>query len=431
MLSGGTIAPREIGVASGRVAAICELGADLPGAEIFTLAPDEILVPGLVDAHVHVNEPGRTEWEGFASATRAAAAGGTTTLIDMPLNSVPSTINEPALFYKQLVAAGQLYVDTGFWGGAVPGNRDDLLPLHRAGVFGFKCFLADSGVPEFPPLNHEQLEEYLPALAGFGGLLIVHAEDAETLAHAPSAFDSADYDRFLSSRPPEAELRAIEAVVSRVRRSGARSHILHLSAGDALKTIAAAKSEGLDISAETCPHYLTLTADEIPPGGTTYKCCPPIREPGNADRLWQGLLDGTIDYIASDHSPATADTKNGGFDTAWGGIASLQLSLPLVWTEARRRGIGLERVVDWMATRPARRLGLADKGDIAIGSAADFAVFVPEESFTVDAARLEHKNSITPYHGRTLFGIVRRTYLHGRAIDRNTPTGRIVTPGMT
>ena len=424
-------APREVGIRDGRIAAIAPRGAGLLGEEVVELAPDETLLPGLVDAHVHVNEPGRTEWEGFASATRAAAAGGVTTILDMPLNSVPSTVNSPALEYKQLFAERNAFVDVGFWAGAVPGNLPEMRSLHEDGVFGFKGFLLHSGVDEFPPLTPDELEAALAETASCGSLMIVHAEDAETIDSAPQP-EGATYESFLRSRPRDAENLAIAAVIERTRRTGGRSHILHLSSSDALGMIAAAKREGLDISVETCPHYLTLTAEEVPDGATDFKCCPPVRERDNRELLWQGLVDGTIDYIASDHSPSTLELKDlpdGDFAVAWGGVSSLQLGLSLIWTEARRRGNGLGQVVRWMSTQPAQRAGLDAKGDLRVGLDADLAVFAEDETYVVDASALHHRHPITPYEGRELSGRVRRTYLRGRPVDLETPTGTLLRRG--
>ena len=428
VLTSAGLAPCEVGVRRGRIVAIEPLGSGLIGAETVSLGEDEVLIPGLVDTHVHVNEPGRTDWEGFASATKAAAAGGVTTIIDMPLNSIPSTVSVPALELKRLHARRQVFVDVGFWGGAVPGNATELRDLYDEGVFGFKCFLADSGVAEFPHLEPEELEEYLAELRTFDAPMIVHAEDGRAIDRAPHAAGDS-YRRFLASRPRGAENLAIAELIERVRWTGARAHILHLSSSDALPMIRTAKAEGLPLTAETCPHYLTLLAEEIPNGATAYKCCPPIREVGNRELLWEGLLDGTIDDIASDHSPATVELKdlaNGDFGVAWGGIASVQLGLSLIWTEARRRGLGLQQVVDWMATKPARRVGLAGKGKLALGCDADFAVFAPDEAFVVDAARLHHKNPLTPYQGKALSGVVRRTFLRGTEVDYTTPRGRLL-----
>ncbi len=380
---------------------------------------------------MHVNEPGRTEWEGFASATRAAAAGGVTTFIDMPLNSIPPTVTVEALELKRAVARDQVFVDVGFWGGAIPGNTDQLRPLHDGGVFGFKCFLIDSGVDEFPPLAPDEMERDLKELAALDTMMLVHAEDADTIGHAPHC-EGDHYDTFLASRPRDAENLAIAEVIERARRTNARVHILHLSSSDALPMIAAAKREGVRLTAETCPHYLALCAEEIPDGATQFKCCPPIREESNRELLWQGLLDGTIDTIASDHSPSTLDLKDldhGDFGVAWGGVSSLQLGLPVIWTEARKRGIPLTQVVEWMAAQPARLARLTRKGRVAIGSDADLAVFAADESFVVDVAKLMHKNPITPYAGRTLHGVVRRTYLRGQVVDGRTPRGTLLRSG--
>lgn len=429
---GTNFSPREIGVKDGKIVAIEPLGAGLKGTRVVELADDETLIPGLVDTHVHVNEPGRTEWEGFASATRAAAAGGVTTIVDMPLNSVPATVNVPALEYKQLFAQPNAFVDVGFWGGAVPGNKPHLRDLHDHGVFGFKCFLLHSGVDEFPHLEADEMEEALAEVKTFDSLLIVHAEDSRTIDRAPSPQGDV-YENFLHSRPRGAENIAIAEVIERTRWTGARSHILHLSSSDALPMIESAKRDGLDITVETCPHYLTLLAEEIPNGATAFKCCPPVREVSNREKLWEGLLDGTIDYIVSDHSPSTLDLKdlgNGDFGVAWGGVSSLQLGLSLIWTEARRRGIGLEKVLQWMSTRPAERVGLRHKGRISLGYDADMAVFAEDDSFVVDAATLNHKNPITPYQGKVLSGKVRQTFVGGQEVDYKTPRGRLLHRGQ-
>ncbi|CAL8896467.1 allantoinase AllB [Kocuria varians] len=429
---GDTFAPREVGVRDGKIAAVEPLGTGLRGARVVELAEDETLIPGLVDTHVHVNEPGRTEWEGFATATRAAAAGGVTTIVDMPLNSVPATVNVAALEYKRLFARQNAFVDIGFWGGAVPGNKADLRPLHDDGVFGFKCFLLHSGVDEFPHLEADEMEEALAELKTFNSLLIVHAEDSRTIDRAPQP-NGAVYENFLKSRPRGAENIAIAEVIERTRWTGARSHILHLSSSDAIPMIRSAKNDGLDITVETCPHYLTLLSEEIPDGATAFKCCPPVREVSNREKLWEGLIDGAIDYIVSDHSPSTLDLKdlgNGDFGVAWGGVSSLQLGLSLIWTEARRRGVGLERVLQWMSTRPAERVGLRNKGRLALGYDADMAVFAQDESYVVDAQRLNHKNPITPYQGKVLSGKVRKTFVGGREVDYETPTGRLLSRGQ-
>ncbi|MFE6509699.1 allantoinase AllB [Nocardioides sp. NPDC057767] len=418
----------SVGIRSGRIAAVGP--GDLTADRVVDLADDEVLMPGVVDAHVHVNDPGRTEWEGFASATRAAAAGGVTTIVDMPLNSIPPTCDLAALALKRKTAWRQVFVDVGFWGGAIPGNVADLRPLHEAGVSGFKCFLLHSGVDEFPPLDAEQLELAMREIAAFDGLLIVHAEDAHAIEHAPAA-GGGTYERFLHSRPRGAENLAIAQVIELARWTGCRVHILHVSSSDVLAMLASARRDGVAVTAETCPHYLTFAAEEIPDGATQYKCCPPIREAANRELLWQGLRDGVIDMVVTDHSPSTPDLKaldTGDFGVAWGGISSLQLGLSAVWTEARARGFALTDVARWMSAAPARHAGLPGKGQIAVGHDADFAVLAPDDTFVVDAARLHHKNAVTPYHGRTLAGVVRETWLRGEKIDiEAAPQGRLLS----
>ena len=429
---GGEERAASVVVRSGRVVAVEPLDADIAAERVVELSGDEVLLPGLVDTHVHVNEPGRTEWEGFASATRAAAAGGVTTIIDMPLNSIPPTVSVPALEEKRAAARDQAYIDVGFWGGAIPGNLADLRPLHDAGVFGFKCFLLHSGVDEFPHVSPAELRAALAEAATFGGLVIVHAEDADTIDAAPPPVGRG-YAGFLGSRPKEAEERAIALVVDAVRETGGRAHILHLSDADAVPLLDKAQAEGLPVTVETCPHYLTLEAEQIPDGATQFKCCPPIRDRDNRDRLWEGLSRGTIRTIVSDHSPSTAELKLldlGDFGQAWGGIAGLQLGLPAIWTEARERGHGLADVVRWMGENTADQVGLRDRGRIAVGAAADFVVFAPDESFTVDAASLRHKNAVCAYAGRTLTGAVRQTWLHGTPVDFDAePRGRLLSRG--
>ncbi|MYU54448.1 MULTISPECIES: allantoinase AllB [Streptomyces] len=419
----------SVSVRDGRIAAVLPYDARPPAGARVEDFGDDVLLPGLVDTHVHVNDPGRAEWEGFRSATGAAAAGGITTLVDMPLNSLPPTTTVGHLDTKRAAARGAAHIDVGFWGGAVPGNVEDLRPLFDAGVFGFKCFLSPSGVDEFPELTPEQLAAALGEIARFDGLLIVHAEDPGHLERAPRA-SGPHYAGFLASRPRAGENDAIAGLIALAERLAARVHVLHLSSGDALPLIAAAKRAGVRISVETCPHFLTLTAEEVPDGATEFKCCPPIREAANQEALWQGLADGTIDCVVSDHSPATADLKTADFGTAWGGISSLQLGLPAVWTAARRRGHTLEDVARWMATAPAALVGLGQKGAIEPGRDADFAVLAPEETFTVDPAALRHRNKITAYAGKTLHGVVRSTWLRGHRINDGTtltePTGRLL-----
>ncbi|TCC42564.1 allantoinase AllB [Kribbella speibonae] len=424
--------PAAVGVRDGRIVAISPYDAELDAATELRLGDDEVLLPGLVDSHVHVNDPGRTDWEGFTSATKAAAAGGVTTIVDMPLNSIPPTCDVPALTLKRKTAETQSYVDVGFWGGAIPGNVPDLRPLHDAGVFGYKCFLLHSGVDEFPPLDADQLAAAMRELSTFDGLLIVHAEDAHRIDEATEP-NGASYEAFLNSRPRVAENEAVAQVIELARETGCRVHILHVSSADILPLLTQARNDGVRITAETCPHYLSFTAEDIPDGATQYKCCPPIREAANRELLWEGLRDGTIDQVVSDHSPSTIDLKHldtGDFGTAWGGIASLQLGLPAVWTEARRRGFTLADVVRWMAAAPAAQTGLTMKGGIEVGYDADFCVLAPDETFTVDAHQLQHKNAITPYDGRTLTGVVRSTWLRGAPVDIAVdPRGRLLTRG--
>jgi allantoinase len=413
--------PASVHVRDGRIAQIGPYETD--GAEDLG---ELVLMPGLVDTHVHVNEPGRTAWEGFASATRAAAAGGVTTILDMPLNSIPPTIDTAALETKRAAAVGKSFVDVGFWGGAVPGNAAALPGLYEAGVFGFKAFLIDSGVPEFPPLSPAELDT---ALATVDALFVLHAEDPQTVRSAPS---SARYADFVASRPAAAETRAVATVLAAARRTGARVHILHLSAADALPMLADARDDGVRVTAETCPHYLTLSAEWIPDGATEYKCCPPIRDHANRDALWDGLAEGTIDCVVSDHSPCTPDLKrldSGDFAAAWGGIASVQLGLPTVWTAARARGFALADVVAWMARRPADLAGLVHKGRIEVGADADLVAFDPDATWVVDAGTLHHRNPVTPYHGQRLQGVVRTTWLRGVPVDAVTPHGRLLVRG--
>jgi allantoinase len=422
----GALRPCSVGVRAGRIVAVAAYDAPLDAAEVSDLAADEVLLPGLVDTHVHVNEPGRTEWEGFETATAAAAAGGVTTIVDMPLNSIPPTCDVSALKVKRASARGRCHVDVGFWGGAIPGNAADLRPLHEAGVFGFKCFLLPSGVDEFPPLDQAGLELAMREIAAFGGLLIVHAEDAGEITGVPPG---PGYAGFLGSRPPAAEQRAIETLLAAAARTGVRVHVLHLSSAAALPAIGAARDRGVRVSVETCPHYLSFAAEEIPDGATWFKCCPPIRDAANRGALWRGLRAGQIDCVVSDHSPCPAELKTGDFAGAWGGIASLQLGLSAVWTAARPRDVPLAEVIEWMSARPAALCGLARKGALAVGRDADMCAFAPEASLVVDAAALRHRNAVSAYHGKRLTGLVRRTWLRGRPVDgdeQGKSTGQVL-----
>ncbi|MCW2696603.1 MAG: allB [Modestobacter sp.] len=421
--------PAAVHVTDGRIRAVT--GFHDAGGNAATLADDEVLIPGLVDSHVHVNEPGRTEWEGFASATRAAAAGGVTTIVDKPLNSIPPTVDVKALHVKRQAAEGQVSVDVAFWGGAVPGNASQLPQLLAAGAVGVKCFLLDSGVPEFPPLDDEQLRVVLIELAAVDGLLIAHCEDDDVIAAAPDP-GGTRYATFLASRPGAAEETAIGRLISAARDTGARVHVVHLADADSLPLVRAARADGVRITVETCPHYLTFSAEDVPDGDTSYKCCPPIREAAHREALWAALAAGEIDLVVSDHSPCTPELKRldvGDFGLAWGGIAGLQVALPAVWTGARARGLTLSDVVRWMSEAPARLAGLPGKGGIVAGRDADLVAFAPDERRVVGP--LHHRNPVTPYAGRELAGVVRRTWLRGLVVEPDgAPAGRLLIRGQ-
>lgn len=399
---------------------------DVPAGAVVHDAGELVVMAGIVDTHVHINEPGRTDWEGFSTATRAAAAGGITTLVEMPLNSIPATTSLAAFRKKVAAAAGKLWVDTGFWGGVVPGNAAELKGLWEAGVFGFKCFLVPSGVDEFACVGEADLRAALPELATLGAPSLAHSEvpgpiESVKKRGATATGDAAKrYASWLASRPREAEHEAIALLVKLAREYKARVHVVHLSSADAVPLLKEAKARGVAISVETCPHYLTFAAEEIADGATQFKCAPPIRERENRERLWAALGDGTIDLIATDHSPCPPAMKmmeDGDFLRAWGGIASLQISLPAVWTEARQRGYAVPRVAGWMCESPAKLAGLEKrKGAIAVGRDADFVIWDPEAAFRVDPGQLHHRHKVTPYAGREMKGAVRTTFLRGRKI---------------
>ncbi|MDF9716810.1 allantoinase AllB [Nocardioides sp. ChNu-99] len=422
VLVGDAFVPATVVVQRGRIAAVEAYEHEAEGV-VVQAADTAYVVPGVVDTHVHVNEPGRTEWEGFASATRAAALGGATTLVDMPLNSLPPTTTVEHLRVKRAVARDQLMVDVGFWGGAVPGNVGDLEPLWDAGVLGFKCFLAPSGVDEFPPLDPAQFLLALREVARFDGLMIVHAEDAGVLAAAPQEAGGS-YRAFVRSRPHEAETAAIRQVIDGARETGARVHVLHLSSARALGMIADARAEGLRLTVETCPHYLVFDAERVPHGAAQFKCCPPIRDAGNREELWAALRAGIIDCVVSDHSPATAEEKgrgDGDLQQAWGGVSGLQVGLAVMAAEARRRGIGLAEVSRWMSRHTADLVGFGHKGRIAVGADADLAVYDTGVDFRVEAAQLAHRNPISAYDGIRYGGRVVRTVVRGDAVDVDRP----------
>jgi allantoinase len=411
-------------IADGRINSVIDYAA-VPDCPVEDLG-DKVLMPGLVDTHVHINEPGRTEWEGFNTATQAAAAGGITTVVDMPLNCTPVTTTADALRQKLDALGDQLWVDCGFWGGVVPDNLDDLEELLRAGVLGVKSFTIHSGIDDFPKVDESHIRRALPILAAHQVPYLIHAELDR--ANTPPADIGSSYQSFLASRPPSWETDAIDLLIdladeARLAGHNARVHIVHLSCADAIPAIARAQGRGLAITAETCPHYLTLFAEACPDGKTLYKCCPPIREDANRTALWQGLAQGTIEFVVSDHSPCTPQLKHldsGDLDKAWGGISSLQFGLPLIWSEARERGFSLPAVVEWMATRPAQFAGLgARKGRIAPGYDADLVVFDDSGSFTISPEIIKYRHKITPYEGQQVTGIVERTLLRGHEIFAN------------
>ncbi len=421
VLLGDAIAPASIHISRGRIARI---GAfeEAPG-DVLDVDDRQVVMPGVVDAHVHINEPGRTEWEGFATATRAAARGGITTVVDMPLNCIPVTTTRDAVRAKDAALREHIHVDVAFWGGVVPGNERELEGMLEEGLPGFKCFLVHSGIDDFVNVTEDDLRRAMPILARHGAVLLVHAEDPESIARAEALLHDADpraYATFLASRPRVSEDLAIERMVRLSGETACRTHIVHLSSSGGAPLVRDAKRAGVPITAETCPHYLTFAAEEIPAGQTPFKCCPPIRERDNREALWAALRDGTISQVVSDHSPCTPVLKKletGDFMAAWGGIAGLQLGLSAVWTEASARGFSLLDLSRWTSRETAALARLGDrKGAIAVGRDADLVCFDPDETFTVDAGSIEHRHKVTPWAGRTLRGVVHRTLLRGETI---------------
>ena len=412
-------------VRGGRIEAI--LGAESAPPDVTLLDVGEAaLLPGLVDSHVHVNEPGRTEWEGFTSATRAAAAGGVTTIVDMPLNSAPVTTSADALARKRDEAHRQPWVDCAFWGGLVPGNAREIPRLLDAGACGVKAFLVHSGIDDFPEASEADLRAALPILAERGAPLIVHAELPD--ARAPGPGDPRRFLDYVASRPASWEEHAAALLARLAGEFQARIHIVHVSAAGAARLVGEAKRDGVPLSAESCPHYLALDAEAVPDGRTEFKCAPPLRDARNREALWAALRAGVIEMVVSDHSPCPPELKlleRGDFAAAWGGIASLQLALPVVWTEARARGFSLADLASWMSAAPARLAGLAArKGRLAPGYDADLVVFDPEASFVVEPEALHHRHKLTPYAGRVLHGVVRQTFVGGRLVyDAGTFAG--------
>ena len=433
-----TVNPASVHIRDGIIVALGEWD-DLPAQIPQIDAGDAVVMPGLVDAHVHVNEPGRTEWEGFTTATRAAAAGGVTTLVDMPLNSIPPTTTQDGFARKLAAAQGKCWIDVAFWGGVIPGNTYELKPLFKAGVRGFKCFLIHSGVDEFPHVTESNLLEAMPELAKLDSVLLVHAELPEPIENVAAELENdnpQDYQTFLKSRPRASENEAVELMIRLCRETEARVHIVHHSSSDVLPLLKLARKEGLPLTVETCPHYLTFAAEEIPDGATHFKCCPPVRERKNREKLWEALADGVIDMVVSDHSPCTPNLKlleTGDFLDAWGGIAALQFSLPAIWTELQKRGFGLRELTRWMSAAPAKLAGLDKrKSRLAVGFDADIVIFQPEKEFAVVPEIIEFKNKLTPYAGMNLRGVVEATYVRGTKVYENgqfsaNPIGILLT----
>lgn len=411
--------PAAIEVKDGKIKAI------YPGANVISPFPvidygDSVIMPALVDTHAHINEPGRTDWEGFETATRAAASGGIAVVIDMPLNCIPPTTTLANLAAKTAAAEGKCSIDYGFWGGAIPGNSAEFAAMVEKGVPGFKAFMIDSGVEEFPMSTESDLRAAMTVLASLKVPLLVHAELDQRKFPPSLETNPRAYKKYVDSRPAHWEVDAIKLVIRLMRETGCQVHIVHLSAAEALPEIVQAKSEALPLTVETCPHYLTLSAEEIAEGATQFKCAPPIRGAANRDQLWAALVSGAIDFIVSDHSPCTPALKlaeTGDFDKAWGGIAGLQFSLSAIWTEMHRRGLPLERLAKWMSAGPAKFAGLeARKGSLAPGKDADLTVWEPEQSFEVTPESIRHRHPVTPYSGRTLLGKVHTTFVRGVAV---------------
>lgn len=416
------VRPAALHIHRGRIETVAAFD-DVPAEAQLRDAGTLVIMPGVVDTHVHVNEPGRTEWEGFATATRAAAAGGVTTIVDMPLNSVPATTTVAALEAKRAAARHRISVDVAFWGGVVPGNTGELQGLCDAGVRGFKCFLVPSGVDEFPAVDEDDLRAALPVLAERGVPLLAHAELPGPIAAAAASAigrDPRDHRTWLETRPAEAELGAIELLIRLAREFGARIHIVHVATAEAIPLLRSAREEGLRVTAETCPHYLTFAAEDVPDGATEFKCAPPIRGRGNREALWQAVRDDDLDLVATDHSPCPPSMKcrgSGDFLKAWGGVASLQLGLSATWTGLSARGGTLERLVDLLSAAPAHLAGLQPrKGVLAAGADADLVIWDPDGTFAVDGDRLHHRHKLTPYHGVTLRGTVAATFVRGQLV---------------
>ena len=410
------------------VVSISEIPSDCPVEDM----KNDVVMPGLVDTHVHINEPGRTDWEGFETATKAAAAGGITTLVDMPLNCIPVTTTVDALNEKIAATKNQLWVDCGFYGGLIPDNLQDIESLADAGVLGFKAFLSHSGIDEFPNINEKHLREALPIFANKGIPILVHAELENG---AIQSENHSTYKSFQDSRPKSWENNAVKLLIQLSKEFDARIHIVHLSSADILAEIAQTRNDGYPISVETCPHYLHFSSEHISDGDTRFKCAPPIWESDNKEKLWSGLENGLINFITSDHSPCTAELKNlevGDFEKAWGGISSIQFTLPVIWTECKTRGYSMDQLINWMSKQPAKFIGKdQQKGQISPGFDADLVCWNPDEKYIIQKEAIHHKNKLTPYEGESLYGVVNATFLRGQKVYENgeflgNPTGEII-----
>ena len=427
IISNRTITPDGIKraavlISNGKIADVVD---DMPEGELpVTDVGDNILMPGIVDPHVHINEPGRTDWEGFDTATKAAIAGGITSLVEMPLNASPVTTTVKAFEQKIKAAEGNLHTNCGFWGGIIPGNEKEIEPLIEKGVLGFKAFLTHSGIDEFPNVTEDDLRKVMPIIANYDLPLLVHCELDATLpvpinSGSLSKGEKRFYANYLASRPTKWEDDAIALMIRLCEEFNCRTHIVHLSSADSIVQIANAKERGLPLTVETGQHYLYFTAEEIMDGRTEYKCAPPIREKANNERLWQALKEGIIDFVATDHSPAPPAMKemsSGDFMKAWGGISSLQFALPILWTAAKRQGCSLGDMAKWLCEKPALLPQLKGKGKMAKGYDADFVVWNPEQSFTVAENMIYHKHKITPYLNEELYGVVEQTWLSGEKV---------------
>lgn len=396
---------------------------------------DLVVMPGIIDSHVHINEPGRTEWEGFETMTKAAVAGGITTLVDMPLNSSPVTINVEN-FQKKLDAThGKLYCNCGFWGGIIPGNLNQLEELIKSGVLGIKAFLTHSGIDEFPNVTATDLRAAMPIFAKYNVPLLAHAEIDE-MHEGVTVFEKnpTSYKAYLGSRPKVWEDKAVELLIALCEEFKSPVHIVHLSSANTIEKIHAAKAKGLPLTVETCPQYLYYNAEDIPDGNTLYKCAPPIREKENNEKLWKALKDGIIDFVVTDHSPATPELKkieSGNLKEAWGGIASIQFSLPVVWTRAKERGFTVSDMSSLMSTSVARFIGQNNKGKIKAGYDADLTVWDPYQKFTVKKEEIHYRHKISPYVGEELYGVVKQTYVGGKKVYENgnfisLPQGKVL-----